>query len=134
MKLDIKIVPQEQQRFTTIGYWEDDGENVIITISQMSDWRFIIAVLFHELIELFWCRANSVTQAQCDEWDESYEKLYKSGEKDLTEEPGDDPNCPYFDGHQWGGNLEWLVVKVLRASWKDYLKDCDRLMGTEYSK
>lgn len=116
---------------TTVGYWNEDEQGVTIWIHTMSDWRFMVAVLFHELIEWALTKHRGVTTAQCDAFDDDYEEQYRNG-RNKAEEPGDDPDCPYFEGHQFGNHLEWTVIFILGASWKDYLKECGEICECEY--
>lgn len=130
-KIDIKFIPQSEHKYTTIGYWtfdEKTGE-LIITVSLMTDWRYMIAVVFHEMKEAAWCIAHGITQKECDDFDDEFEKLYESGKVQLSQEPGEDSKCPYYIGHMLGEADEALVVSLLGASWVGYLKETNALMG-----
>lgn len=127
--MDIFLIPQSKQRFTTVGYWAGDSiDEVRFWISIMSDWRFMIAVLFHETIEWSWCRTHWITTAQCDAFDQLFEEEYKAGRSE-EDEAGYDKRCPYRKGHVWGGRFERVVIWILGARWKDYVAECNKLMG-----
>lgn len=124
----IKIIPYSQQIFSTGGYWKEDKEgNVELWISKVKDWRFIVALLFHELIEWAWCKIRGITTEMCDAFDAYYEGLYRQGVVSVDKDPGDDKRCPYYRGHWWGKIFERLVIFILRASWKEYCKAYDEL-------
>lgn len=129
MNINIEIIPQKEHRFTTIGdWWVDENGNLQVKISKMADWRYEIAVLFHELIEFFICKHLGITTEECDEFDAFYETQYEQGIIDRSKEAGFDKRCPYRKGHIWGARFERMIVFLLGASWKKYIKDCDDLM------
>ena len=126
--MKIFITPQKKQRFTTVGHWEGDTiDKVTFWASDMSDWRFMVAVLFHELIEWSWCVSHGITTDHCDAFDELFEEEYKAG-RSKEDEAGYDKRCPYRKGHVWGGRFERVVIWILGARWKDYVNECNNLM------
>ena len=128
MNIVIKSIPQAEHRFTTIGDWWEEGDSLQVRITEM-DWRYQFAVLFHELIEFSMCKARGITTAECDSFDALFETEYESGKWPKSVEAGFDSRCPYRKGHIWGSRLERIVIFLLGASWNDYLKTCDNLMG-----
>ncbi|TAL21871.1 MAG: hypothetical protein EPN94_12095 [Nitrospirae bacterium] len=128
MKINVKIIPIEKMPFTTQGYWFEDKDTINFLISEMSDWRYTVAILFHEIAEYFTCKNKGITTRTCDKFDELYESLYKKGEISRLKEPGDDRRCPYFKGHQLGNKFERIMIKELGASWKNYLRDCAEII------
>lgn len=76
MSLDIviKTIPHEGQRYATVGdwQWKSDGR-LVITVSDMKDWKKEFLVVFHELAEVMLCRARGITQEQVDRFDIDYE-------------------------------------------------------------
>jgi hypothetical protein len=131
MSVVIKLIDQSEHKHTTVGTWTLDPQtgDIVILVSKMSDWRFEQAVIGHERKEVFWCKANGITQAECDAWDDQYEKLYKSGAVPPSYEPGEDPNCPYHRGHMLGIIEEIATIIDTGANWRDYNNECDELMG-----
>ena len=130
MNINLKIIPQDEHRFTTIGDWWVDEKGVLqMRISKMADWRYEVAVLFHELIEFFVCKHLGIETKECDEFDLFYETQYEKGLIDRSKEAGFDKRCPYQKGHRWGARFERLIIWILGASWKKYLADCNRLMN-----
>jgi hypothetical protein len=133
-KIFILWVDKEYQKFNTTGYWEtrhpktwENGEtdnDIAIAVNRLPDWRYQISVTFHELIELCWCKLHGVTTKECDDFDEIYEELYRSGKIPQTKDPGDDKKCPYYRGHQWGKLFERIVCFILKVKWKEYVKSC----------
>lgn len=128
--ISIKLISQDQHRFTTIGYWEEDGQgNVTFWVTRMSDWRYMICTLFHEMVEWAWCRANGVTTEDADRFDALYEELYDGGRVSRLFAPGDDPTCPYHYGHIYGGIFDALIGAVLGVPVEAMDAECDDLLG-----
>ena len=133
--LDIRIVPMERvtlkdgTRVTTIGTWWEEGTKLVVVLAQLSDWRFMLAVLFHELSEYFWCESHGVKTKECDAFDAWYEEQYRLGNIPKSKEAGDDKRAPYYEGHQIGVKYERFTIRILGASWKKYVDETDKLMG-----
>lgn len=129
MNINILSIEQRDHRFTTIGdWWEDDAGILQIRITKMP-WRFEVAVLFHELIEFFICKADGIKTKECDEFDALFEREYESGIWPKSVEAGFDKRCPYRKGHVWGSRFERVTIWVLGASWREYCDFTDNLMG-----
>jgi hypothetical protein len=127
-KIEINFIPHKEHKFTTIGHWAVENEILKIWISEEICWQNKAAVLFHELIEVFICISKGITTAECDEFDELFEKEYENGIWSKSIEAGFDKRCPYRIGHIWGSRFERIVIFLLGASWKDCNKECDELM------
>lgn len=118
-----------EQRFTTLGdWWEDENGAFTIAITEMKDWRHEFLVLIHELTEWAICQATGVSTEAADKFDEEWEKDIRAGLVSAELEAGFDKRCPYRRGHVWGARAERLFCWLLGASWKDYLKECDKLI------
>lgn len=117
MKVMIKVIPNEQQRYPTVGDWQWEGDNLLITVSDMDDWRYNMLVAFHELAEVLICKHRGIDQATVDTFDIQFEKLRKH---DNMDEPGDDPNAPYYKEHQFATCVERLLALELGVNWQKY--------------
>jgi hypothetical protein len=132
MKINVLSIPQARHRFTTIGDWWVDGADTLqIRISEEISWQYQVAVLFHELIEFFICKAMGVGTEECDAFDLLFEHEYYIGKWPKSVEAGFDKRCPYRRGHIWGYRFERLTIWLLGDSWKDYCRVTDELMGVE---
>ena len=69
MKVTIEVIPNNQQRYSTCGDWQWDGDNLTISVSKMGDWRYEMLVAFHELAECLICRHRGIQQEQVDDFD-----------------------------------------------------------------
>jgi hypothetical protein len=121
-RISIRAIPHSQQRYETVGDWRfettiQDGEHLIIHVSKMSDWRYEFLVVVHELIEVFLCRHEGITQKQVDKFDMTYEKKRAEGD---TSEPGDAKHAPYKSQHCIATGVERILAAVLGVCWKTY--------------
>src|SRR5215475_10964383 len=121
-------LPVQQQRFTTLGDWyEDECGNFTVTTSIMDNWKYEFCVLIHELTEWAICQAMGVKTQDADDFDEMWEREIKAGIQLIETEAGFDKRCPYRRGHVWGARMERFFCFLLRANWKDYCTECDRV-------
>jgi hypothetical protein len=126
-----KVTLKDGTRITTIGTWWEEGTKLVVVLAQLSDWRYMLAVLFHELSEYFWCEAHGIKTKECDEFDAWFEEQYRLGKIPKSKEAGDDKRAPYYRGHQIGSKYEYYTIRILGASWKKYVKECNLLMGVD---
>ena len=117
MKVTIEVIPNEQQRYPTVGDWQWDGDNLTISISSMDNWRYEMLVAFHELAECLICKHRAINQSLVDSFDMLYEK---EREPDDVSEPGDDPMAPYYKEHQFATCVERLLALQLDVNWNQY--------------
>ena len=116
MKIIIESIPHAQQRYDTIGDWfvAPDGtlhikvsqdKGVLPNRAPTKNEQFLIAL--HELVEMFVCASQGVTQKMVDDFD-----MYPAA-KSFMGEPGDMPNCPYAKQHRFAMLIEHLVAHEL---------------------
>jgi hypothetical protein len=118
MLITITDIKHNQQRYPTVGDWVWDANgNLLITISDMGDWRYNFLIAFHELIEVMLCRKRGITQEEVDQFDMVYEKQRK--ENDFSE-PGDSRLAPYYNEHQFATKMEREMARELGVDWDDY--------------
>jgi hypothetical protein len=117
MRVTIEVIPNEKQRYPTVGDWQWDGDHLTISVSEMDNWRYEMLVAFHELAECLICKHRGVDQAVVDAFDIKYED---SRPADDVSEPGDDPTAPYYREHQFATCVERLLSRELDVSWKQY--------------
>ena len=118
MKITIETIPNDQQRYPTVGDWFFDLKgDLVIKVSQMGDWRYEALVAVHELVEVLLCKHQGVSQEAVDKFDMSFEK--NRGDQCL-DEPGDHPEAPYVKQHCIATAVERLLAAELGVMWKEY--------------
>lgn len=117
-RIIIEVIPHDQHRYTTVGDWftNENGE-LVIRVSELSDWRREYLVAIHELVEVMQCRNDDVTEKQVDDFDISFENHRKP---DNESEPGDDPRAPYRKQHCLATGVERIAAAALDVVWKEY--------------
>jgi len=125
MNVNIKIIPHSKQRYPTCGDWfYDANSNLQIRVSEMSDGRYEQLVALHELVEAELCDQDGVDEADVTAFDVAFEKRRVAGNDD---EPGDDPNAPYYKQHQMATAMEKLMAVTLGVNWQEYEKEINSL-------
>jgi hypothetical protein len=120
MVTTIKPVLHQNQRYETAGDWWFDGDgNLQITVSMTGDERHEVLIGLHEFVEAILCRANGVKEVDVTAFDVAFEEKRAIGNID---EPGNDPNAPYFLEHQVATQVEKIVADALKVDWSEYDK------------
>lgn len=119
LNIEIKTIPDKEQRYNTVGdYWKKDGKD-IVRISDMGNWKYEMLIVIHELIEESLCRARGISDDAITEFDEQYEKGRKYG---VLDEPGNDSEAPYHAEHVFATKIEKYVAEELNIDWEKYNK------------
>lgn len=121
MNVSIRIVPESKQRTCVSGCdWQFNGDDLLVLISPLSDWRREMLLGFHEAAEAVMCKQAGVTQKQVDDFDLEFDKMHPN-EPDLG--AGDDPAAPYFRQHIAAQAMESILCTELGVNWDDYMKE-----------
>lgn len=122
--IDIATIPHAKQRYETPGDWywikEEDEETLVIRVSEIGNWKYEALIAFHELCEVLICRFQGVTTEQVDAFDIQYEKDRAEGKHTPDDEPGNDPACPCWFGHQVATACERMLAYAMDVDWKAY--------------
>jgi hypothetical protein len=125
MKIDIKSIPHQDQRYETCGDWFyiDTGELVTdgtlcIRVSQLSSRREMLLIAIHELIEAVLCEQQGVSPEEVDQFDLNFQG---------PGEPGDAWLSPYYSQHQIATGIERILATELEVNWLEYEKHLEEL-------
>lgn len=124
MNVKIEVIPHNQHRYPTVGDWYFEGENLVIKVSKLSDWRLEMLIVLHELVEVLKCKHDGITAEEVDKFDKAFE--VKRG-PDNFDEPGDEPDAPYVKQHCLATGIERIMAAELGVSWKEYEQELDAL-------
>jgi hypothetical protein len=117
LNIEIKTVPDNDQRYNTVGdYWKKDGKDEV-RVSDMGNWKYEILIAVHELVEEALCRARGISDDAITKFDERYEKHRKHG---VLDEPGASQLAPYHKEHSFATKMEKELANELGVDWKEY--------------
>lgn len=116
-KIEIKIIPDDEQRYDTVGDYIKKKDGWSINVSDMPGWKYEALVTIHELVEMFLCDDRKITMAEIDDFDLKYNKNRQRGD---ISEPGDDPRAPYHQEHQFATKIERMLAEKLGVDWETY--------------
>jgi hypothetical protein len=118
MKIIIETIPNESQRYPTVGdYYRDAAGTLHIKVSQEIGDKGALLVALHELIEVALCDERGITHEDIDNFDKSFEFHRQDGN---TDEPGDDPEAPYKREHFFATSIERLMAAEMGVEWGAY--------------
>lgn len=119
MDIIIKVIPESEQRAEVNGadwFWDEKGD-LQVRVSPMSDWRYEVALAFHEAFEACLCKDAGVTQKSVDDFDMAYD-LAHPDQPDLN--AGDELDAPYKHQHNYATIVDRLFIGACGLSWKAY--------------
>jgi Mn-dependent DtxR family transcriptional regulator len=105
MMIKIKTIEHARQRHDTCGNWVINGEQIIIYVSEMGDWKYEMLVALHELVEVLLCKDRGISQKAVD----------------------DDIKAPYREQHRQAEFIEKQMAQFLNIDWEKYSKTVDEL-------
>jgi hypothetical protein len=153
VRIVIDTIPHKQQRYDTVGDWRWPNycrlekritdPDLCISVSNLGDWRMEVLIAVHELIEALLCKTDGVSEAEVDYFDMNWSPV-KTGPTSIKEvggaamgfavteyrgceEPGDDPDAPYYEQHQRASGYERLLAADLEVNWAEYEQALDAL-------
>ncbi len=125
MKVIIETIPNEKQRYPTVGdYWIDEDGTLQIRVSELGNDTRNLAVAIHELIEQRLCSLRGIKFEDIDNFDKRFEEKREEGN---VEEPGNDRNAPYYREHRFSENIERQFMLECGEDWFDYDKQVNEL-------
>lgn len=124
-KIEIKIIPDKDQRYNTAGDYFKKKSKWVIKVSDMPRWKYEALVAVHELTEMLLCHDRKISMESIDKFDIEYDK---NRPKDDTSEPGDDIKAPYYREHQFATKVEKMLAKELDVDWDTYNGEIAKLM------
>lgn len=129
MNITIRTIPHKDQRYPTCGDWQFDRKgNLLVTISDMGDWKHELLVAVHELVEVSLCKDRGISQRKVDNFDRKFEEMREKYPEIVGDrEPGDDESAPYFREHRFSTVIEEMLAEKLGVDWESYEKSVSGL-------
>lgn len=120
LNIEIKEIRHREQRYETVGDYFLKKSKICFRISHMKDWRYVVLVAVHELVEWAIVKRQGISIKEIDAFDIQYEKDREQGIHTEDTEPGDDPKAPYFYAHQLATKIEKELALALQVDWYQY--------------
>jgi len=101
----------------TVGdYYLDPDGTIRIVVADFGDPRYNALVHIHEATELLIVEQQGITWEAIDKYD---------SERPDSEEPGDEPDCPYHAAHAAADIAERAAAVAMGVAWADYANAFD---------
>lgn len=127
LNIQIKSIPHGEQRYPTVGdYQTDHHGKTTILVSDMGNDSWSLAIGLHEVIESHLCKLAGITDQEINDFDLWYDKHRQD---DWPEEPGDHPDCPYYQQHQFASLIERQFIREAGENWHKYDGPIIEMMG-----
>ena len=116
MNIIIKTITHDTQNYDTTGDWDiKENGDIEIRVSNVDHWKTQYLVALHEMIEVALCKDRGISQEEVEEFDRGHPEL---------EDPGSDPQAPYYKEHSTAVEIEQRMARELGVDWDEH---CDRL-------
>jgi hypothetical protein len=125
MRIEIQTIPHQEQRYPTDGDYGDADGVLQVRVSEMHDWRYVILVAVHEIVEAMLARYRGISEEAIGSFDMAFEARREQGL--VRGEPGDAPDSPYRREHFFATNIERLLAAELGVDWPVYETYVDAL-------
>ena len=128
MKITIKVIPHEFQRYSTVGdyVWETPN-HLKITVSDTGNYKMNMCIALHELVEALLAQWNGIKEEDITDFDVQYEKDRLEGKYRDDEEPGFHPDAPYLKEHTIATAIEMMFAAHAGISWPQYSETVNNL-------
>lgn len=113
----ILSVRHDQQRYNTVGDYQETDSYIAVTVSQLPDWRYEALIAVHELVEKVLANHRGIQEGAIDQFDVAFETDRDFGDES---EPGDQPTAPYHREHVFATQIERQLAAELGVDWADY--------------
>lgn len=137
LNITIKSIPHKEQRcYGNIGdYWEEnEGRELQVRVSALSDWRYEFLIVIHELIEYYLCKRKGIDELAIQSFDEEWYNQEELGIKHDVTEAGDDPAAPYHWQHVTATAIEHVLAYLLNVDWPTYENEVDAVAVSSATK
>lgn len=118
--LSIRFIAHRCQRYPTVGDWFWRYTTLHIRISDMGNYKYNLLVSVHEQVEALLCWLDGVEEQAVTDFDIKFEDERAKGMHGDCDEPGDDPDAPYFKQHQTATRIERFMASELGVNWEEY--------------
>lgn len=126
--INIKSIPQEKQRYETVGdYWYDDDGVLQVRVTEMGNTMYETLVIIHELTEELLTKHRGLTEQEIMDFDLYYEKRREQGLVPELSEPGFSNEAPYLREHTLATAIEMQIAAMAGISWTDYDRTINEL-------
>jgi len=141
MRINIEVIPHNEQSYETVGDWRIDEKGVLqIRVSRLSKAKYSALIAIHELVEVLIESVRRVGHLKVppklvedtDLFDKNYE--YSRPEDDEDSEPGAEPDCPVYQGHMAASAIEYIAAMILAINYNEYQKEIVGLCRQESTR
>jgi hypothetical protein len=119
MNIIAKVIPESEQRKEVNGadWYFDESGDMQVRVSPMSDWRYEVALMLHEIFEAALCKDKGIPEPKVAEFDMAYDIAHPN-QPDLN--AGDEPDAPYVHEHNYATVVDRLFIGACGLYWKKY--------------
>ena len=126
MNIQAKTINSNLHRYKTCGDWWFNNDDLEVRVSDMNNWKYQLLIQVHEIIEAALCKDKGIKEEDVTAFDIEFEENRPDGNMD---EPGNDPQAPYYTQHQYATIIEKDLARALGVDWETYDKFVNEFNG-----
>jgi hypothetical protein len=121
MKIDIKTIPHDSQRYETPGDYVFDDDGVHISVSELGNKDYELLIAVHELVESYLVQKRGISEESISAYDKRFEALRMLDPETIGDfEPGHMDAAPYHEEHVFAERIERQIATELHVDWEAY--------------
>lgn len=122
--ITIQVIDHKDQRLGQPGDWyfvndkgeiTDEGEHLVVKVSDLGDWRYNFLLGRHEMDEAMLCKFRGITVKQVDDYD-----ARPAADEDDPDSFSGYPGAIYQQDHNDALAAEWVMARALKVRWEAY--------------
>jgi hypothetical protein len=109
--LPLKVLVERYGVISAGDYWRDEDGTIQIRVADLNneDMEFLVAL--HELCEQYLTFKRGIKEEDIQKFDQDHPD---------SEEPGAEPDSPYYKEHQIATIVEMIMANALGVNWIEY--------------
>ncbi len=131
MSLSIHILSVDAacMKYNTIGDYFGTENARVVLVADMQDWKKELLVAIHEIVEQSLCFDRGIDEKNITKFDKKFEEGNTT-----NDEPGDQPDAPYYKEHQFATKIEKMLCEELGMTWEEYDNVVTETFNNTFSK
>lgn len=115
--------------YPDIGSWKVNADNspAFVGAADTGDDRSNMAILLHEIVEVFLCWVHGVKEEDVTAFDKKWFFEQGQGKHKEDDEPGYDPRSPYRDWHLVAERFEREFITQCGMMWEHHEQNCNNV-------
>lgn len=141
-RIVLESIPHDKQAYETVGDYAETDDEIRIVVSDLEDEKLEWLIAVHELVEVMLMKHAGIPLQASTDYDVEFEKArssfsgigsdgfrFRGRWYPMDAEPGDAPDSPYRQQHNYATAVERMMCAALGIPWAYYAARCNEAGG-----